>query len=292
MNSLSPLILTYGGSASGKTVDCGYSFPKALFLGNPNGLQSITLYLWVHSCLNGHKNYRRSNSDYPKCKSTRALRLLSLTISLSLLNSLSLSLDRIKNTQQRWGKLRDVTLEFRNAARYAGITIVLNCWEKAPQTKSCGTFVRGGPMLSGKLPEQLPAMCDIVLKCGRDPQRKPWGGIYKCEHSSQYIMKDRYGIAYALHPCPMNLAEILRSAGVTVSRMEGLEWQEDVVETFSQELGTSKSTTNSTSQVETLFGRLLSEGIDPKFARWTIRDVIDRVVIRNALNQSSQRFFA
>ncbi len=186
MNLTTPMVLTYGASGSGKTTDCGYSFPNALFLAVPNSLQSIRSICGYEpaSVETGTIQEATSILKTAKAKGFDAIVVDDFSF---LAEKTFASLDRIKDSRQRWGKLRDVTLEFRNAARYAGLTIVINCWEKAPSTKNDGTFVRGGAMLSGKLPEQLPAMCDLVLRCGRDPQRKPWSGVYHCEFSSQYV---------------------------------------------------------------------------------------------------------
>ncbi len=289
-NNKSPMVLTYGVVGSGKSVDCGYSCPNALFLAVPNSLRSIETVCGYTPAAMDIKTIQEATKIITQAKDQGFDAIVVDDFSF-LAEQTFASLDRIKNTQHRWGALRETTLEFRNAARYAGITVVMNCWEKAPSTKGDGSFVRGGPMLSGKLPEQLPAMCDLVLRCGRNPQRKPWGGVYICEHSSQYVMKDRYNVAYHINPLPMNIAEILRAADVPVSRMKGMEWQEEVVETFTQELQQSNPN-DYTNIVETLYSRLLSEGIDHKQARWTIRDVLDRTVIRNAITQRSQKFFA
>lgn len=287
--SNSTLTLTYGASGSGKTTDCGYSFPNALFLATPGSLQSIT-----HTC-----GYVPTSMDINSIQDATKVILdikgkgfdAVVVDDFSFLAEKTMAvLERKHKGFSLWGELRDVTLEFRNAARYAGIHVVLNCWEQAPKTKGDGSFVRGGPMLSGKLPEQLPAICDLVLRCGREPQRKPWSGVYHCEHSQQFVMKDRFGVAYQMTPCPMNLAEILRSVGVVVSRKQGLEWQEELVEQFSEKLIVAPPAEfNDT--VETLYKGLLDQNVEPKIARWTIRDVLDRTVIRKALNARSERFF-
>ncbi len=285
----STLVLTYGASGSGKTTDCGYSFPNALFLATPGSLQSIQ-----HTC-----GYTPTSMDIGNIQDATKVILdikdkgfdAIVVDDFSFLAEKTMaSLDRKYKGFALWGALRDVTLEFRNAARYAGVHVVLNCWEQAPKTKGDGSYVRGGPMLSGKLPEQLPAICDLVLRCGREPQRKPWSGVYHCEHSQQFVMKDRFGVAYDLNPCPMNLAELLRCVGITVSRKKGLEWQEELVEQFSKELSDS-SPAEFNNTVEKLYKGLLDQDVDPKIARWTIRDVLDRTVIRKALKTRSERFF-
>jgi len=296
-NNHSPVIMTYGATGSGKSTDCGYSFPNALFLAVPNALRSIKSICGYEPASVDVRTIEDATNLIKQAKSKGFDSIVVDDFSYLAENTFA-GLDRIRDTRQRWGKVRDVVIDFRDVARYAGMTIVLNCWEKAPSTKSDGTFVRGGAMLSGKLPEQLAGLFDMVLRCGREPQRKPWAGVYHCQHSSQYIMKDRYGVACNVNPCPMNLAEILREAkrrdqdlAFEVSRLKGLEWQEEVVENFTLELMASDPK-DFTTTVETFFGRLLSEGIDPKYARWTIRDVLDRTVIRNALNQRERTFFS
>lgn len=285
----STLVLTYGASGSGKTTDCGYSFPNALFLATPGSLQSIT-----HTC-----GYTPSSMDIQTI--TDATKVIMdikgkgydaiVVDDFSFLAEKTMaSLEKKYKGFSLWGALRDVTLEFRNAARYAGIHVVLNCWEQAPKTKGDGSYVRGGPMLSGKLPEQLPAICDLVLRCGREPRRKPWSGVYHCEHSQQFVMKDRFGVCYNLNPIPMNLAEIMRSVGVSVSRHKDLEWQEEIVEKFSDQLSNA-SPNDFNDTVEKLYKGLIDQNIDPKYARWTIRDVLDRTVIRKALSARSEKFF-
>ena len=184
-------------------------------------------------------------------------------------------------------KLRDSVLNFRNAARYANAHVILNCWSQAPKTRADGSYVRGGPMLSGKLPEQMPAMCDLVLQCAEDQGRQPWKGTYKCEFSSQYVMKDRFGLCYSMSPAPMNLGEILRKAGYNISRLSNLSWQEEVVEKFSHDLEQAQDVFGT---ANTLYGQLLAKGIDHRAARWTLRDALDRMTIRRALSTQNARF--
>jgi len=289
MTQIPAMVCVYGASGSGKTTDCGYSFPNALFIATPGALQSIT-----HTC-----GYTPASIDVPDIQSaTKALLDVKdkgydaiVVDDFSFLAEKTISiLEKRYKGFSLWGELRDVTLEFRNAARYCGVHVILNCWEQARKNRTDGTFVRGGPLLSGKLPEQLPAMCDLVLRCGRHSQRKPWTGIYRCEHSLEFVMKDRFGVCYDLNPIPMNLAEILRSVGCTVSRHKSLDWQEEIVEEFSKDLA-SGAPQEFIPTVEKLYKGLVDKGIDPKHARWTIRDVLDRTVIRKSLSTRSQSFF-
>ena len=281
------MILTYSPSGFGKTVDCGYSFPRALFLGMPQNLQSIKSVCGYTPATMDIKTIQEATQVIREAKD-KGFDSIVVDDFSHLAEMTFVGLERIKDNRMKYAKLREITIEFRNAARYAGMHVIMNAWEQPPKTGT-GTFVRGGPMLSGKLPEQLPAICDLVLRAGREPKRKPWSGVYQCEHSNEYIMKDLFNVCYHMHPCPMNLAEILRACGVEIQRMEGLEWQEQVIEDFIVEL---EQANDFTTTVETLFGRLLEQQIDPKYARWTIRDTLDRLVIRRALSNHRQSYFA
>ena len=136
-------------------------------------------------------------------------------------------------------------------------------------------------MLSGNLPEQVPAMFDMVLRCGLDPMRKPWPGIYQCVADPNYTMKDRLNIATVCHPAPMNMAELIRAADYTVSRHPDMGWQEEVVEKIAQQMlaegaGRDKDIANG------VYADLIKNGVKPAHARWTMRDALDRTVIRRA----------
>jgi len=282
------LVLTYGNSGGGKTVDCGYSFPNALFIAVRGALQSIehtcgytpamvtarTIMEATHYLL----RYKELGGEYDAIVVDDFSYLAEQTMA---------DLEQNHKGFKLWSALRDATLDFREAARYADCHVILNCWDKVPSTKNDGTFVRGGPMLSGKLPEQLPAMCDLVLRCGMEPMRKPWKGVYLCEQSSQYVMKDRFKKCYDLSPIPMNLGEILRASGFQISRLKTLPWQEEVVENLAQQLLGHDKPLHLANE---LYSQLLEKGIEIAAAQWTIRDALDRSVIRASLNQSEKTF--
>ena len=143
-------------------------------------------------------------------------------------------------------------------------------------------------MLSGKLPEQVPAMCDMVLRCGSEPARKPWPGVYHCDYSTDYVMKDRLNIASRMSPAPMNLGEILRAAGYVIKRHPDLDWQEAVVESIATQITESEDPVKA---VNDAYGALLENSVEPAVARWTLRDATDRVVIRRSLAMRDSTFY-
>jgi len=282
------VILVYGPAGGGKTVDLGLSFPNQLCIASRGALQSVyhmAGFLPDHIEVETIEEATAAIQRYGKSGKYDAIGVDDFSLMAQKTFSL---LEKKYRGYKVWGALRDVTLAFRNAARVAGCHIILNCWMNDPKTKNDGTFIRGGPMLSGKLPEELPALCDLVLKCDHESEQKPWTGVYRCEHSTRFVMKDRFNLCYDLSPIPMNLGEILRAAGYEVSRHPQMPWQEDVVERFALLLDQANGSYIATSNK--LFGQLVTAGIDPKAAKWTMRDAMDRCVIRRSIASRNSQF--
>ena len=292
------LILTYGPSGSGKTTDNGYSFPNALFIAAPGALQSI------RSTVGFEPNTTKAESISDVTKLINHIgshrekggftHIDSIVIDdFSFLTEQTFSLLEKKHKGggfALWGELRDQVMDFRNAARFAKVHIIMNAWEQPPKDRKGGGRVKGGPQLSGNLPEQVPAMFDMVLRCGFDTMRKPWSGVYQCSLDPNYIMKDRLHIASRCNPAPMNLAELLRAAGYAVSRRADAPWQEEVVETIARRL-LDAGPAQDREQANTMFATLRAKGISEPNVRWTIRDALDRAVIRRAMAVQDNTFF-
>lgn len=282
------LALSYGPSGVGKTTDTGLSFPNALFIAAPGALQSIrnvagyaplvenaATIADVTKLITTIGQYKAKGSD------TKIDAVVVDDFSY-LAEQTFAQLEKKFNGFRLWGELRDAVIDFRNAARFAKVHIVVNCWEQPPKDKAGGARVKGGPMLSGNLPEQVPAMFDMVLRCGLDPMRKPWPGIYQCAADANYVMKDRLNVATAAHPAPMNMAELIRAAGYDVSRHPDLGWQEDVVTKVAAQM-LQDGATKDKETANSVYADLVKNGVNPLHARWTLRDALDRTVIQRAL---------
>jgi len=283
------LILTYGPPGYGKTTDCGFSFPNGLFIAARGALQSIRTVCGYEPRV---ETANTIDDVTKRIKSLKKGEFDTVVIDdFSFLAEQTMAVYEKKYSGFKlWGAVRESTLDFRNAARYADCHIILNCWEQEPKTKPDGSRVRGGPNLSGKLPEQLPAMCDLVLRCGQEPMRKPWAGVYRCFLDTNYVMKDRFNIAQMIDPAPMNLAEIMRTVGYKVSRHPDLPWQEDVVESVAQSI-VAAPPASMTTIANDAYRNLTGAGATPAAARWTIRDACDRAVIRRAMTTRNDSFF-
>ena len=284
--SESKVVLTYGPSGVGKTTDQGYSFPRALFAAAPGALNSI-----MSVC--GYTPDRVAVDTIEDAtaliKREQGKRDWIVIDDFSFMAEQTFSaLEKKKSGFKLWGALRDIALQFRDTARNANISVVMNAWEQPPKTNMSGAKVRGGPMLSGRLPEQIPAMCDLVLRASHDLKRQPWPAVYRCHLDPSWVMKDRFNVASEVDPCPMNLAEILRAAGTPVARHPDLPDQEELVSTlsdhFAQLDGPPAELANE------VYTSLLGSGMAVNVARWTLRDALDRAEIRKALLLSRSTF--
>lgn len=281
------VVLVYGVSGVGKSVDAGYSFPQALFIAAPGALSSIRSvcgYSPTQVCLQSLQEVTEILA--PASKKYRTV----VIDDFSFMAEQTLAIVEKKfSGLQLWGALRNDVLEFRNTSRFAGVNVVLNSWEAPPKVKPNGSRVRGGPQLSGNLAEAFPAMCDAVFRAVHEPGRKPWPASYYCAPDPSYVMKDRFNVASIVHPAPMNLGELLRAGGHVIERHPNFPSQEQQVETISQLL--SGFVKDDAQTVNEIFAKLLASGTSVAEAKWTMRDAVDRAVIRAAKQAASMQFF-
>jgi hypothetical protein len=283
------VVCTYGPSGIGKTTDNGYSFPRALFLAAPGALNSI-------QAVCGYTPDRHFVATIPQAttvieevgKSKKYDTIVIDDFSFMAEQTFS-ELETKHSGFKLWGKMRDAALAFRDKSRYSGVNVILNCWEQPPKNKHDGSRVRGGPQLSGKLPEQIPALCDVVLRAVHEPHRRPWPAAYRCSADPNYVMKDRFNVATIADPAPMNLAELLRAAGMHIARHPDIgEKQEEQVKAIAESL--SGNPQQDADLVNQIYGKLVQSGQPVQVARWTLRDALDRAVISVAKQAHSMTF--
>ena len=289
-------IMTYGNSGTGKTTDCGYSFPNALFIANSGALHSVRNICGYEPSAVHCDTVEDIITLLTKMKQSNGQHKFDAIViddfAFMMEKSIGLRGSKKPNLDMRdWGYINKLALEFRKILseipESMGLHVILNCWEKPPKTTNEGHFIRGGAQLHGKLPEMFASLPDMVLRCGIDNMRKGWNGIYICSNDRNYATKDRLNICYKLKPIPMNLREILHAAGYKLSRHPTLSWQAEAVEAITAQLNDS---TDPLSLANTLYSGLLEKGIAPTAARWTMRDALDRHVIQTALHQSDRTF--
>ena len=280
------VVANYGPSGIGKTTDLLYSFPHGYFIAPPGALKpSLNVVGFTPDSDDGET---KTIMDATKKVVDVANRFGSkydavIVDDFSLLAEATIAQLEKKHTGFKlWGALRDVVLDFRDTARRVGMHVVLTAHESTPRTVN-GAFVRGGPRLPGRLPEDLPTACDVVLRASFDSTRRGWHAVYRCTvDDPSWVTKDRHGVTP--DRAPMNTAEILRAAGYEIRRASGLEWQEKLVEAFTQALIADPQ------NEKALMGEVIEiarEKTDNDLhVRWVMRDALDRAYLRRMRQQN------
>lgn len=282
------VVALYGPSGVGKTTDLLYSFPTGLFVAPPGALKPADHVVgFVPESIEAATIMDATKIVKDHGKSTKYDAII--VDDFSLLSEATVNVLEKKHTGFKlWGALRDAVLDFRDTARHAGLHVVLTAHESTPRTVS-GTFVRGGPRLPGRLPEDLPTACDLVLRAAYDGTRRGWHAVYRCTiDDTQWITKDRHGVTP--DKAPMNTAEILRAAGYQIRRAPGLEWQEELVEVLATALYMPGSDEKALMQEAVELCREKTQ--NDLHVRWVMRDALDRAAIRRAHRDVLQMYLA
>lgn len=284
MTSEGVVICAYGPSGLGKTVDMGYSFPRALFLAAPGALNSVKSVCGYEPDQIEARTISEAIDLLQRAKKKGYSALVIDDFSFMAEQTFS-EFEKKFSGFRLWGALRDVALDLRDEARYSGMIVAFNAWEQPPKEGVGMKAVRGGPKLSGTLPESLPALCDVVLRAVHEPHRKLWPAAYRCYLDPSWAMKDRFNIANTCDPAPMNLSEILRAAGFSIQRHAMANGQEEQVQALSESLSGVDS--EDIPMANEVYTSLIAKGVPKNFARWTVRDALDRAVIRRALDRTN-----
>lgn len=269
----------YGPSGLGKTVDTLYSFPRGLFIAPPGALKPSQNVIGFVPASTEAATIMEA-TDLLKKHGKNAEFDAIIVDDFSLLAETTVAQLEKKHTGFKlWGEVRDAVLAFRDTARHVGLHVILTAHESAPKTTN-GAFIRGGPKLPGRLPEDVPTVCDLVLRASVDPTRRGWHACYRCTvDDPNWVSKDRHGVTP--DRAPMNLGEILRLAGYTLRRAPGLEWQDELVANLAAALmetpaGQEKALISATAE------NCRAQGLEDLHIRWAVRDALDRVALTRA----------
>jgi hypothetical protein len=281
--------IVYGPSSYGKTVDAGYAFPNALFVCKTGGTKSIVSQCGYQPATLAHTTL----DDAAKVLQQHAKSYDAVVVDEFdfLVEDTMNALGRRFTGFKLFGELRKSVMNFRNVARDCGVHVLLTALERGPKVRDDGVKVRGGPALTGDLPEKLPAMCDLVLRAARGEAGgiRPWPGVYRLDSNSQdWVGKDRDG--GTPDPSPMNIGEILRLNGYTVSRMASAPWQEALVERLTENLMPLDDA--AIREMASQQFLTLAQKVPPALAKWTVRDAIDRTILYKAKSARAASFYA
>jgi intein/homing endonuclease len=317
------------------TTDLIYSFPEAFFIAPPGALKpSVNVVGWdvpdahrydARSIPDAIRKLREvSSKPCPHCGCTFTACGVD---DFSLLAELSFALlervgpasesgklpaakspDGVQRTGssltgwQLWGGLADEVLDFRDTARRVGVHVSMNCHETAAKMVN-GLTQRGGPKLPGRLPESLPAGCDLVLRATGTGAvvgaagKLGWTGVYRCNPNDPgFVSGDRHGVTPDMSP--MNIAEILRAAGYTIPRPKALAWMDEAVAFLAASWMKADPTQDSVTMKDAaawLMPRMKTLDMYQPFlsdaeglrkvglhVRWVLRDAYDRVILARA----------
>lgn len=282
--------ITYGQSKVGKTTDNLFSFPNAFYIARPGALKPSE-NVCGFSIPPENVYYAADLDDaIAKVREVKARKKFKELVVDDLSFLCDATMRKFAASKQDggwgldgwklWGAVYNKVLDFRNECRLAGFHVVLNAHEKESKPP-----VRGGPRLPGKLPEQLPADCDLVMRAtmlapAEQMGKLGWKGVYRCAPwDTGWISADRHGVAPDYGP--MNIGEILRAAGYVVTRPPGLEKMETYVESMSNDLWVS-GPTNDKAVAQQYAAFFTAHNTPLLLMRWIIRDALDRVTIRRA----------
>jgi hypothetical protein len=87
----------------------------------------------------------------------------------------------------------------------------------------------------------------------------------------------------------MNIGEILRLNGYAISRLPSAPWQEALVEKMAGQFEPLDDSAIREKAAENY--KLLCAQTNPMLARWTVRDAIDRTVLRRAKAAAQGSFY-
>lgn len=280
----------YGPSGWGKTTDMLFSFPQALFIAAKGALKP-----WVEVV---GLPYAPATTSDPKTiqDATNLIQQISKEkkrkYNAIVVDDLSLMADRTWAEAEKkfsghplWGEIRRQLLNFRDAARDAGLHILMTAHERNPHNDDKKGFVRGGPMLPGTMPEDMPKACDTVFRVGKEDAFPMWPFVYHCdETSTQYVQKDRHGLTPKV--APMNVGEILRvgygQSQWPILRAVGLEWMEESVEKLANAFAGHLPHTPEHAELrrKAMEQLLAKKTKDTRHVYWVIRDATARALLR------------
>jgi len=292
------MVTVYGKPKQKKTSDALAAFPRALFLGVPSAITLVA---------QNELGFTPSvHAESPK----NLTELISMLKSFAELSDKSdydaLVVDDTSHLCQRsmlewheaapsgrsgkkdrfypYQQLNQHLLEIAHTARYLGVHLVMNFHERMPGTNADGRFCPGGPDVpSRNQVETLPSWCDISVRSMIDPTYPdPWfPSVYYCDPTNpEWVTGDRTGVCSA--KTPGNLREILRAgkSNYRLSRLSGLEWQDDVAQVVSDAIVAGLP-------VQEAIASAVSGRDDNKHhLRWACQDGIARGILAQQGNQS------
>lgn len=275
--------ITYGPPKVGKTLATIRAFPTALFISLP-GAMSCASWLDIDVKSVQLKTIDQVIEAVKRAGSSKAKYSAIIIDDASL--QFDAEFDRIKDKDPSWSgnrKFNEKIIELRDTCRESPLHVFWTMHEQAPREAKAvgakmGKVIPGTVQCPGwQLPEKLPAMVDFVARVTYDDDFFGWPYVYQTAPDESYITGDRLNMSPGLFP--LNIGELLRSAGYEVARPKHLQWMEPAVETLAGKL-ISLSEDERPEFMRSAAKKLIVKHPNQKHVRWAFADACDRMVLR------------
>lgn len=275
--------IEYAPPKCGKTTQSVMSFPNATFIGEFGAIKPLEETTgWLVKDIRPAKTVKDAVKILVDIAAKKKQKFLVVDdLSLLVENSV-IALEKQFGIDGRalYSELFKDIVMLRDRAIESGVHVWMNAHLQPPQTKD-GVFIHGGPKLPGKNPASIAAKVQTIVKTEVNPAKKTgWPMVYRASPlDKQYFSGDRWGMVFDM--APQNVGELMRERGFVVPRAVGLEWQEDIAESFALDAMAIpvKEQVKGMAELLKSYMSLLSD-YDPRHAYWAIRDGQDRAIIR------------
>lgn len=196
-----------------------------------------------------------------------------------------------KNVFWQYQELNKATGELVSRARHAGVGLVgFNSHEREPSFDDDGSFHQGGPEMGTRArAKKMPGWCDVMARVGLDLESPdPWlkTKLWVKPFDKDWITGDRNDICW--DNTPPSLREILLASGYgfDLPRLQGLEWQDEVVEEVATKLAAMESPDPQVVAKAIAAGRdrwLRQDSRHAKWLRWAVQEGIARYRLRRRM---------
>lgn len=275
------ILIIYGASGIGKSVDALYSFPDAVFLcPAPGGLSAWRVLTGIQPrelIINTIDEAIKQIQAAGKGPDGRYVVLEDFSI---LAERTVLALERRYSGWDLWGAFSSAVFRLREAALTAGIGLILTCHE-SPQRRDNGNVVKGGPKMPSKSTvTHLPHIGMLVLRAitGTLVPQPLWSGYYNVG-DPDWTGKDRYCVVPS-SGSPMNLREIILRAAASNPALQ-IPARPPVMRSAESAVEKVAAATLVGMDQKLIAAELGKNypGIDPKILRWIHRDGYARALL-------------
>jgi hypothetical protein len=281
--SIEPFTLLISGpSGIGKTSDILYAFPTAIYIARGNAIAPCSSVCGFkvppERILNKVRYIDEAVAIVAKATTPVVIDDLTVLADQTVLAKREAGL---KN-YAIWYAMLDDFLRLRVASNYSGQPVIMNCHERESGMDEAGKFRPGGIELPGRSQRKFPPACDVFVRAAPMGRSIGWPACYRVRADDPNFQptRDRFNTVY--DQSPLNIAELLRSKGVALTRIPEVDKWEDLIEKVSTRLVDSLGDEKVIGEALTSTREhLKTKGVvDERHLDWVLRDTYDRAQIK------------